>query len=543
MKRTSALVGTLSLAAALVAPATPSLAASPGPYSATTAASALHHDLHTTTKVTSTDVVMAGATVDSGGLEPITTELGWTLIDEARGRAGALGGLASIKLQGNEVVPSVTNPRIARAIAPGDEPISQKDLEQRVSTAAFARAIERTASPYWNGTACVIGEPISSGTFQAAFVQAIGSDPGSATGPLKDPLASITAKAAAPERGAVDARSATQLYEGAGNGFGLMAASMVTIAPVTLFAGTPNETVIEVAGPVTLRARADGTPGGAAVLFDAPVVRVIRGGTETRVPDEPMTIVLPGESGTTKLKIALGVIEDQDLKSDGTAASAMGAAVKVVIEVNGMVTDTLSIGAVEAATSVPADGISCEIPVKKAATPETIGTGNEFTTTITVENPYECDLADVVLTDRIDTVRNARFEITDAPGAISKTAGTLLDAGSVSWAMGKIEAGGEKSVSMVQEAQGSAGRIDDEATATGRLLNCIVTLDADSTDVTGLGRGSVTVSGVGTLTVGVSQVLGGGILPETGVGSAAPIGLAMLTLAGTVGALMRRRTA
>jgi hypothetical protein len=542
MKRSIALVGTLFLAAALVAPAPPSFAASPGPYSATTAASALHHDLATTTTLTSTDIGMAGATVDSGGLEPITTELGWNLIDEARGRAGALGGLASVKLQGNEAVPSVTDPRIARAIAPGDEPVTKRDLTQRINTTAYAEAIERTATPYWNGAACVIGEPISQGTFRAAMLQAVGADPGSETGPIDDPLAAISATAGDPQRGAVDARAATQLYAGAGNGFGLMAASMVTVAPVTLFGGTANEMVIEVDGPVILRARADGTPGGSAVMFDAPVVRVIRGGEETVIPEEPVTFVVPGESGTTKITISLGELEDQKLNANGTAAEALGAAVKVVAETPAA-TDTITIGAVEASVTVPADGITCEIPVRKAATPETIGTGNEFTTTITVENPYDCDLADVVLTDRIETVRNARFEITDAPDAISSTAGSLLDAGTVSWSIGKIEAGAEKAVSMVQEAQGSAGRIDDEATAVGRLLNCIVTLDADSTEVTGLGRGSVTVTGVGTLTVGVSQVLGGGILPETGIGSAAPIGLALLTMAGTVGAFLRRRIA
>ncbi|MFP5225626.1 MAG: hypothetical protein ACLGH3_08785 [Actinomycetota bacterium] len=542
MKRSIALLGSTTLAVALAAPTIPAQAASPGPYTATTAASALHHSLKTTTTLTSLDVGMAGASVDSEGLEPVKAELGWDLITEARGRAGAIGGLASLKLNGNEVAPGITNPRIARAIAPGDQPVSQKDLEQRVNTAVYARAIERTASPYWNGAACVIGEPIAQGTFQAALVQAVGSDPGSPTGPVKDPLAAVYAEAGAPARGAVDSRSALQLYAGAGNGFGLMAASMVTVAPVTIFEGTANEFSVEVDGPVILRARADGTPGGAAVTFQAPTVSYFRNGERTvLVPDKPTTIVLPGETSPVKVTLMLEE-HTQKLASNGTSAEASGAAVKLVIEGAGA-TDTIAIGAVEAEVSVPADGITCTVPVIKDATPDSVGTGNEFTTNITVQNPYACDLADVILSDDIETLRNARFEITDAPGAISKTGGTLLDTGKVSWKVGTIEAGGEKTVTMVQEAQGSAGVIEDEATATGRLLNCIVSLAADSTDVTGLGLGSVGVTGSGTLAVDVSQVLGGGILPETGVGSAAPIGLAMLTLAGTLGALMRRRIA
>lgn len=540
MKRATSALGIAALIGALLFPTSAASAASPGPYIGTTAASAIHHDLKLPNELTSTDVGLAGATVNSEGLQKLKTGLGWDLIAEPGGRSGALGGLASVKLNGSELIPAITEPRLARAIAPGDEPIRKVDLEQRVSTLAFARAIERTATPVWNGAACVIGEPMSKGTFQAAFVQAVGSDPGSATGPVKDPLVQIAGEADAPLRGAVDARSLTQLYQGAGSGFGLVAASMVTIAPVTLFAGTANEILIELAGPVILRARADGTPGGAAVTFQGPVVSVVRGGErQTLVPGEPMTLRLPSEDGVITVTIALGQLAEQKVASDGTTAMARGAAVDITTKVS-TVTDRIAIGAVEADVQVPKDGITCQIPVTKTAVPDAVATGKPFTTTIVVENPYACDLTAVTLVDDITVKRAARFQITEAPNAIRKTAGSLLDRANAAWTLGEISAGGKKTATLKQIAQGSAGTIDDTATAQGRLVNCIVSLDGASTAVSGLGLGNTSVKGSGTLAVGISQVLGNDILPTTGVGSAAPIGLAMLAMASTLGALVRR---
>ncbi|HVL33664.1 MAG TPA: hypothetical protein VM600_08820, partial [Actinomycetota bacterium] len=448
----------------------------------------------------------------------------------------------------------------AEVLAPGADPVDTSVLRQALSTIAFTDLIRTAGSAKWNGTTCVVGEPIAEGKQHLARVELLERDDDEETAAdqgFDHPVVGLDAHQAGPPRASSSMISQQVLYKGNGPGLGLFSVATATLAPVTFFEGEPNEFTIEVSGLAALVARADGTSGGASVTYRAPVVSVIQEGESRQVvPSAPIVVRLPS-TGDAVAAVKVSTMEPLPAPhglgtttqtADGTRAAAQAHIVEVTLldaAAQGLRGATIALGHLEAAALVPRDGIVCPIPVTKVADPDAVRSGQEFTTTITVENPFACPINNLELVDEITVVNGARFRILSADPSASFTAGSELTSGTVTWQLGTLAPGAERSVTVRLLAQGSAGRIEDIATATGTLSNCPVSPDEDGADVTSLARATVGVVGVGRLTVPESQVLGAsferGALAETGVADSAPLGLGLLVGAAAVAILARKR--
>jgi hypothetical protein len=111
---------------------------------------------------------------------------------------------------------------------------------------------------------------------------------------------------------------------------------------------------------------------------------------------------------------------------------------------------------------------------------------------ITVHNPYDCDLVDVLLTDVIRQKEgDPDFQLIAAePTAESPDmpTGNLTEA-DVVWKLGTIAKGESKSVTLDLKSATKGGIIRDIATAEGVFKNCVSSAEA------GLDVANLTVSG------------------------------------------------
>jgi hypothetical protein len=532
-------------------------AAALGPYSGFAHASAVHIDAATsgTTRLANIDSGVANASVDSEGLEQTLNAFSRPLVDAAKLGSNSYAmsqlleaGLATAPDGKGQIIPQA--PLVVGA--PDSEALSHEVFKNTTSTIANALVVKRTAAAVWNADTCVLGEPISQGTFEAAMVELVDSGADADTANFDKELVGVVADSGGPDRDAVNEVSLTQLYDGSGVGFGLMAATMSTIAPVTLFEGTTNETTIEILGPATLRTMADGTSGGATVTFAAPAVSIIQNGVrQVILPDSAggPSVQLPGPDGAV-LDVTVGKLDVSQKAGNGTSASAKGSVVTVDVLQGppapaGSKGATISIGHVEAAVAVPAGGILCPLRVEVDADPPSVGAGKTVDVTTTVFNDFNCPLTAVELVDTLTTEGDATFTITEAPLALRKSAGTGLRTGSVEWLIPSIAAHGSAARVFTMRLDTGPGRVNIDAVADGKLSNCPVKPGGDSTTVSGLGSANALVGGSADVTVPVSFVKGGGVvpgpdLPPTGVGSAAAAGIAMLTMAGGLFASRRR---
>lgn len=277
-----------------------------------------------------------------------------------------------------------------------------------------------------------------------------------------------------------------------GNAFGVMSEVRQTIAPVTLFEGTPNEVTIEILGEWVLQVIAGGIPGTGFVHYgpgnvtpETPVLRVIQSSGVTKLlnlqdlfSNDGLVLNIPGVA-----EIAIG---EPPRAIDGAAGSSptvatggtMAAAAVDVVRVRALpeapvqLTD-LRIGHMEAQAKVPAGGVSCSVPVTKTPSVDKVTVGNAFDVTFKVTNPYDCTLSNVRLEDAVTTEEAARFEVMRAPGASSIPGGSSLDSGTIVWSdIGDIAPHATKSLSAKIGARGGAGTIVDMATANGTLAGC-----------------------------------------------------------------------
>jgi LPXTG-motif cell wall-anchored protein len=201
------------------------------------------------------------------------------------------------------------------------------------------------------------------------------------------------------------------------------------------------------------------------------------------------------------------------------------------------------------AAAVPPGGINCPIPVTKTPSASTVTSGQSFSTNIKVDNPFSCPLVLSRVTDDITTKGDATFQVTSTtpdaqiPASLPTAAG--LTSSTVEWNknLPTIPPGGHADFVVSLKSGGGAGEIDDTATAVGAVTNCAAGPGSGSTDVTGLSNANVPVSGVGSLVVPTTKVLGVTKLPRTGVADSAYTlaGILMLLAALGGGTVLRRR--
>ena len=298
-----------------------------------------------------------------------------------------------------------------------------------------------------------------------------------------------------------------------GTDFGVMSEVRQTIAPVTLFKGTSSELTLELLGEWVLQAVATGLPGGAYVHYgpgnvspSTPVIRILDASGVTDVltlqdllGGKGLVIEIPGLAEIAIGEDARAIGGDADsvprIAGNGTSAAAAVDVVRVKLLQGAPVQLTdLRIGHMEARSSVPAGGVACDIPVSKKPDAESVSVGHTFEVGFRVTNPYDCTLRNVVITDKVDTEGDARFDVVSTT---PKTADTPVEPGlvkgTIRWKIGDLAPHTTKKTSAVFRAADGPGVITDEATAAGTVGGCarpgatVGGVDVSATDAVLLG--------------------------------------------------------
>jgi hypothetical protein len=239
------------------------------------------------------------------------------------------------------------------------------------------------------------------GLGNAGQVELLGQNLGD---PISTPVLSTTNGSAA-NRQLSSSKSFVHLVPNDGLGtFAIVSESHQTIAPVTLFKGTPNQITIEVVGEAVLKATATGGSGTALDYTPPPLIRIINAmGTPTNIiPGVTVgPIVIPGVA-----VISLGDKRAPDQAVPGnsnasppappivdtaTGTVAWGAADALRIKILQTTTTNLAdvrLGHMEAQAKVPAGGITCPAAATTTTTaPTTTTTTTAPTTTTTTTAP------------------------------------------------------------------------------------------------------------------------------------------------------------
>ncbi|MFN2613974.1 MAG: hypothetical protein ABR552_04045, partial [Actinomycetota bacterium] len=319
-RRVTTLVVVSAFAATLIAAAAaPASAQVSDAYSGFASGSIVHVDAITTgsLRVADFEVGVGNAQVNSEGLQTLQNAYGRRIAPHiaAGSSAGAYSSIleAGVLLNGvdadNQVAPFTAESydgvgNVDSAVIPGDG-------AGNIAPLVWADVLRKKAVTNWNAANCVIGDPIAAGEQYIARADVL--DPAAtaanSTNGFDKPLLSLDRFSAGPRQGVSDVISRELIYVGNGGNLGLYSVTATTLAPVTLFAGTPNELTIEADGPAYLVARADGSAGGAKVDYIAPTLTVIQAGVKTTIlPDavtKPTIIYIPGTQ-TPLVRINLG---------------------------------------------------------------------------------------------------------------------------------------------------------------------------------------------------------------------------------------------
>lgn len=477
-------------------------------FSGSAVGSAVHTDALNSgnTRVANADVALASAAVNSKGLTAQATNENGRVVNPALGATKFSYG----KGEGLEVGLAASPPSDGQILLAGKSEVSAPptahDSKQvgpvNAAPVAYASLAQGTSDARWNADTCVLGDDISRGIGYVADAQLV--DTGSGNAPdLNAPLLSVDANAG--RRDVVQTTSRERMVQNSKGDFGLQSMVEQTLAPVTLFRGTPQELTIEVAGEWVLTTTASGIPGESKVTYHAQntdgspispqtdILRVIQNGSVT---DVLKFQDLFGNTGLDQINIPgvadIAIGEDPRaiggdastspaIAADGTSISAAVDVVRVKL-LDGSLAD-VRVGHMEAKATVPAGGVTCPIPVTKSTGGLTVidGTsapGGLFVTTITVKNEFACPLENVSLTDEISRKSgDLTFEIadTDSRNDPKKGAGATFTKHSPTSStasypsLGSIPVGGTKVVNVVTHVINGGGIIEDTATAKGDL--------------------------------------------------------------------------
>lgn len=558
-------VGGIVAAAVGVLPARAAVPFSTAAFSGSAVGSAVHTDALSTgdTRVANADIALASAAVNSQGLTSqavnengrvINPALGANKTAYAKGQGlevGLVGGAADdgqILLAGKAEASAAPTAHDQKEVGPVDaDPI------------AYASVARGVADARWNTETCILGEDISRGLGYTADAQLV--DGGADTGDdLDAPVVSVSSPTH--PSNVVQSIARNYLVPNSKGAFGLRSEVAQTLAPVNL----ANGIVIEVLGEWVLSVTATGVAGESKVAY-------LPSKTDTGAPVGPLTSILriiqPGEnpgddSITTVLnfqqifgaagldqinipgvaEIAIGedpraiggdASSSPSISADGTSISAAVDVVRVKL-LDGSLAD-IRVGHMEVKATVPAGGITCPIPVSKAATPSIINSktapDGKFLIAITVKNAFACPLEELSVVDEIvRKTGNITFKIeeTDARNDPKKGAGANFTTKSTTAAtasypnLGTLAPGATKVINLVLSVpKTGSGTIQDTATATGKL-HCGPN--------TALGEATVSLTGAFTLVTTVGE-----LIVRTG-GEAT---LAMIAAVVAIGGLATRR--
>ena len=441
-------------------------------------ASVIHTDLldNGTQRVENLDAAFSSATFSSVPLpEEMTNEMARVVSPIlAAGNAYARGSGLEVGLGINRSAPNQIIPgSVAEAKAPPSTDLKTTQVGPVDAKPLLGATLLRGQAQSKANAACTTGTDLSNGLGYAADLALVG-----------DPNAAIDSTATDPERAVSQSRSHTFLVaqEGAPSPirkFGLSSETRQTIAPVTLFKGTPAEFTIEFAGEWVLRATADGVKG--SVFYGpgnvSPQTKILNiFGPAVTSPLEVTTQALLGANGLnlTIDNIAEIVIGEKPRAIGGTgdpvqtATAASGAVDVVRVRILAGAPVQLAdvrIGHMEVATAVPAGGIECGIGLVKNTDKDVVGPGDSFIWTIKVTNPNDCVLTKLKIVDTITATAGIIWTVDNAEPKADQVANS-----GVTWNdVGPLNPGQSKDLKItvkLSEKTGG-GKFLDVAEATG----------------------------------------------------------------------------
>ena len=408
-------------------------------------------------------VAVSAASVASDGLPgSVTDELGQPVQPAAPAGAKSYGrgvGLEAVVGGGTPVGTGVALPGGVESTAPPSPPVRSSELGPvRIDPIAYASLVRAEARPAWSERSCLIGRPTAFGLASAAEAQLLDVGAPGAGAAFTHPLVAAAA-GNPPDRTVSQSRSFTYLDPNPDGTFALVSETRQTIAPVTLFLGTGAEVTIEVLGEWILRATARGRRDGAAVDYapagagpDTPALRLVHGGVVTELTLQQLL-------GAGGLHLAAGPLVDVSVgerpraiaarardadparpperSADGTRAAGAVDVVRVSLlqpaPPGGPRAVEVRLGHMEASATVPAGGIGCRIPVRKAGAPTFVNAGDAFRWTISIPSAADdfdglsCDLVSLSALDRARATPGVRFTI------LSASDGGIIDGDTVRW--------------------------------------------------------------------------------------------------------------
>lgn len=470
--------------------------------------------------VSSTAAATAAASTSA-----INSELGRVALPAlpAKGSYGQGVGLgASLGL-----IPGLSTNLFGHAVAtapPSSAPVEQEAASIRVAPLAAASPLRGRAQALSSAGGCVLGSSLAYGQGNAADISLVGSAA----------LRGLSLGSTTTGQPVSRSESRTVVVPGSAPGrLGLMSETTQVLGPVTLLAGTANQTAIEIKGQWALRVTADGktgsvsyTPQGvgndeAVVLVRNAVGAVVASATASQVKlagNVGVRLDIPGVG-----EIVVG--EKPRARGKASAAQVSGTSVDAAVDLVRirLLGQDIRIGHMEAAVAVPTTGVICpDLQLTITADAGDIAPGDTVNATVKVRNPNEGNATDVAISTRFQ----ADPGIDARPGAVSinnKEFAFGLEGLRLTTPLGP---GQSVAIPMAVRIAGASGpgRIRLGASATGRYgdgplaVPTTAELAVDGPQVkvaaapaagAGAGEPKVSVGGKGTATSGAPTGSGG----------------------------------
>lgn len=343
----------------------------------------------------------------------------------------ATGDVSDARFANSESTASSTaTPRAVSTSRNLAEPVTGLDIAQQENSQT---APPDNADPETGSFADVNEGGVSTGTINFSNLARWVGDANCVTdGPIVDTTTSTTGVTVSPA-GAVDlfgtgdssTRAVVGLVSTGGAGFNRAVQSQAigTTSGSSLFGGAVS---VDVAGDATLTASADGTPGGADVDYDAPVVTVTALGTSQEIPVGGSRTVDLGAAGAVTVTVNPPATT---IDPAGLTASASVAVVTYDIRIGPAVaplgTATIDQLPLSVSAQVPAGGIDCPPPAPVVETPADGATINDTTPTFSGTG-----VAGAIVTLTVDgEVVEGTNIVVDDDGTFTFTPTTPLDDG------------------------------------------------------------------------------------------------------------------
>lgn len=452
--------------------------------------------------VANAEIAFSGGAVNSQGLgTPVVNEFGVNVAPPSPGK-NAIGRGTGLEagLITNDPQQSILNQVLLTALASATAAppsTDQKEIALDVNPVAYASALRGTAAANYDPTFCPVGRPLSYGSGYAANVQLLNT--GGATNPATGFPGAVlgTSTTAGNPRAASQSRTVTYLSSNGDGTFGVVSETLQTVAPISLLSTAGTGLLVEVAGEFGIRVTATGKPGGATATYVGnPVLTVsttllgiptpilgpvtlssLLGSGGLNLPVPPLATVGLG----TPLRALGGAVGTTPaLAADGTSASAAADIVRLgVLTLPGLVDGLdLALGHFEGSVSVPAGGLTCNIPVSKTASIDPVAVGQDFSFNITIPTDaaqfsalFNCDLVNISAVDTVETQSGS-----PSIQLVSADRGGVISGNKVTWAnLGNYTLGQPPIVLTISAripANSGAGVLKDTVNVTATLGNC-----------------------------------------------------------------------